>query len=498
MEEVTTEWVKREFIKCSFSASYFINTYVQIYDATTATWIPFELWPEQESTLQTITDERLVIILKARQLGQTWLCLAYILHKMIFKPIQTALLFSRREDESIYLLRKRLKRMHGRLPEWMQSPTFLTDSQHEWQLENESIAYAFPTTAGDSYTASIVLVDEADLIPDLGALMTSVKPTIDGGGEMILLSRSNKDLPRSPFKQYYRAAKKGNNWAYVFLPWDARPSRNRGWYLEQKLDILSRTGSLDDLWEQYPASDVEALAPKQQAKRIPPKHVEQCFEELEPLVKSQLEDCPAITELEVFFEPQLELTYVIGADPAEGNPKSDESSFTVLEEITQEEVATFSAKVETDVFSDYIERVATWYNNASVLVERNNHGHVVIKDLIGAVELLNGEDGKPGWQTNAKSKSAMYNIAAEQFRDKQVVIHSQETAHQVMSVEGATLKAPKGENDDRAMGFVLAIQALHLPKTIVVVRNYASPRRITRDVYRQSIRRRAPRHIQYS
>ena len=92
---------------------------------------------------------------------------------------------------------------------------------------------------------------------------------------MILVSRANKDTPRSPFKNYYRAAKKGENeWVEVFLPWHSRPQRTQEWYEAQKTDIYSREGSLDTLWEQYPETDTEALAPRTMAKRIPPKWLE--------------------------------------------------------------------------------------------------------------------------------------------------------------------------------------------------------------------------------
>ncbi|MEK7874032.1 MAG: CoA transferase, partial [Chloroflexota bacterium] len=42
--------------------------------------------------------------LKARQLGMTWLCLAYGLWQMMFKPIAKPLVFSRTEDDAMYLL----------------------------------------------------------------------------------------------------------------------------------------------------------------------------------------------------------------------------------------------------------------------------------------------------------------------------------------------------------------------------------------------------------
>ncbi len=121
----------------------------------------------------------------------SWLVISYALWQMIFRPAATVLVFSRRDTEALYLLSDdRLRGMYSRLPEWMKGGHGLViDSGHEFSMQNGSSARAFPTSVGDSYTASLAIVDEADLVPDLNWLMRVVKPTIDGGGKMILLSR---------------------------------------------------------------------------------------------------------------------------------------------------------------------------------------------------------------------------------------------------------------------------------------------------------------------
>lgn len=466
------EAIRDEWLRCEASSVYFIHNYCKILDAVAAKWIPFELWPAQYSTLKDLESELLLVILKARQLGLTWLCLAWFLWKILYRPAQTCLLFSRREDEAIYLLKYRLKGMYRRLPPWMQTYKFLVDSQHEWHLDNGSVAYAFPTTAGDSYTASTVLVDEADLVPDLPALMNAVKPTIDAGGQMILLSRSNKEEPNSAFKQYYRAAKAGENqWKSIFLPWTVRPSRTVEWYEDQKIDVLTRTGAVDDLWQQYPETDAEALAPKTISKRIPPQWLAANYDEIKGLGKSE---APPIPSLKVFQEPIAGLEYIVGADPAQGNPTSDDSSCVVLDKMSGEEVATFSGKIEPVAFAQYINQLGQYYCGAELMIERNNHGHTVIAWLRehSKLKVLKGQDGDYGWATSGKSKAQMYTTAAECFRDQRTTIHTFETYMQLASIDGSTLKAPKGGYDDRAVAYVLALQAMNMPQTKTVVYSY--------------------------
>src|SRR5689334_18485796 len=109
------EHYRKEIHKCRRSPAYFLDTYGQIYDATTGEWVPFRLWPAQFSTIQTIAANRLTVILKARQLGLTWLVLGYALWLMLFWPAATVLLFSRRDDEAVDLLRTRLRGIYDRL-----------------------------------------------------------------------------------------------------------------------------------------------------------------------------------------------------------------------------------------------------------------------------------------------------------------------------------------------------------------------------------------------
>jgi hypothetical protein len=432
-----------------------------VYDATLAAWVPFHLWPEQRRTLQTIHDNRLVVILKARQLGLTWLVLGFALWLLLFHPAATVLIFSRRDDEAVDLLAVRLRGMYDRLPDWLKVERFTDDNDHEWGLSNGSRVLAFPTTAGDSYTATLAIVDEADLVPDLGKLMTAVKPTIDGGGRMILLSRADKSKPQSAFKKIYAAAKQRmTDWVAVFLPWHSRPDRDAAWYAAQRADILHRTGSLDALHEQYPATDTEALAPRSLDKRIAPQWLEQCYQEQAPLAPLPA-GAPSIPGLEVYVPPQPGWAYVIGADPAEGNPTSDDSALAVLDKLTGEEVAALAGRFQPSTLAAHVDAIGRWYNRAAALVERNNHGHAVLLWLRDHSTLIRlpGHDGHEGWLSNSKGKSLMYDKTADTFRNRETILHSFATYTQLASIEGSSLRAPEGEMDDRADSYALACVA---------------------------------------
>jgi hypothetical protein len=433
--------------------------------------------------IDTIDRNRLVVILKARQLGMTWLVLGYALWMALFRPAATVLLFSRRDDEAVDLLKVRLKGMYDRLPSWLKVRRFLVDNDHEWSLSNGSRVLAFPTTAGDSYSATLAIVDEADLVPDLERLMNAVKPTIDAGGRMVLLSRSDKSRPDSPFKRIYVAARQATNgWAPIFLPWHARPDRDAAWYDAQRADIQSRTGSLDALHEQYPATDAEALAARSLDKRIAPQWIQQCFREQAPLADLP-PGAPSLPGLEVYALPQPGHAYVIGADPAEGNPTSDDSAATVLDTSNGEEVSALAGKFQPSTFAGHLDAISRWFNTANILCERNNHGHAVLLWLRdhAACCLLCGHDGQAGWLSSSKGKALLYDAAADACRLNETVIHSFATQHQLASIEGSSLRAPEQQHDDRADSFALACVAARARQTAI----YSKPIITSADMSRR-------------
>jgi hypothetical protein len=110
------------------------------------------------------------------------LALAFALQRLLFHPIQTVLLFSKRDDEAAELLDFRLRGMFEWLPDWIKRGKLLTDKTHEMQLANSSRVLAFSTNSGRSYSATIAIIDEADHVPDLQRMLNSIKPRWTPGG----------------------------------------------------------------------------------------------------------------------------------------------------------------------------------------------------------------------------------------------------------------------------------------------------------------------------
>jgi hypothetical protein len=250
--------------------------------------------------------------------------------------------------------------------------------------------------------------------------------------------------------------------------------------------LSSRTGGLDDLYQEYPAADLEALAPRAVDKFFPAEWMNRIADFGLPIADWEMpaEQADAVDPATVFNSqskirnPQLDIpgltvhvppqpghSYVIGADPAEGNPQSDESAAVVLDFANGEQVATLGVRCDPEMFAVHLDRLARLYDDtplgAEIMVERNNHGHAVILALryIGA-SLLRGLDGELGWATTGASKHLMFDQAAKDIREGGLRLHDEATVWQLASIDGATLSAPPGQHDDRAMACVLALAAL--------------------------------------
>ena len=466
MTTLTPEAEFVEYSKCEQSPAYFIDAYCMVEDksADVRDWIPFRLWPAQRAVLQAICENDLLSILKARQLGLSWLVLGYALWLILFRPGSQVLMFSRRDDEAQELL-QRLKGMHEHLPPFLKAETG-ADNDHEFELPIlGSVAKSFPTTknSGRSYTATMVIIDEADFILWLKQLITAVKPTIDAGGQLIMISTADKEQPQSEFKRIWRAGRsKLNRYKAVFLPWWARPSRTAEWYAGQKQDYVQ-----DDLWQEYPETPEQALAHRESNMRFRPEWLTAVFDPL-PVLEGV---GPALPGLVIYKEPRiLHNTYLIAVDTSEGDTTSDPSPATVFCIETWEEVAHLYGRFEPTILANYVVRLAQYYANAIICPERNNHGHAFIataKDLLqvcaaGKRPFLykNPFNKKIGWLSNTKYKTLAMDNTAQVLREHGVKIRTEATILELGTIEAATEKAIEGEHDDRAMTIVIGLATL--------------------------------------
>jgi len=242
--------------------------------------MPFKLWDAQRDLLGAIEAEPRLLILKARQLGISWLCCAYALHLCLFKPNRLVLTFSIGQEEANEMMR-RIQAMYDRLSEGMRAehPTSKRNTE-EIVWANGSAIHALPSrkSAGSGYTASLIILDEFAKNENASKLYAAVKPTIDGGGKMIILSTANG--AGNLFHDFVVRAQNGDGrFTFRFLPWQARPGRDAAWYAQVAAD--AETMALHR--QEYPETPDEAFEASEVDAFIDIHLWDACKEELPPL-----------------------------------------------------------------------------------------------------------------------------------------------------------------------------------------------------------------------
>ena len=155
-----------EYAKCAADAAYACDSYGLIDDSQGhgdgAGTMPFRLWPAQVRVMWALQVQRLVLILKARQLGISWICCWYALWLCFWQPGKVVLLFSKGQNEANELIR-RITALYQRLPDWMRDagPQLIKDNTEELGWDNGSMIRSLPASpgAGRSFTASLVILD---------------------------------------------------------------------------------------------------------------------------------------------------------------------------------------------------------------------------------------------------------------------------------------------------------------------------------------------------
>lgn len=427
----------------------------------------FRLWPAQMSLMWQLMVQRLVLILKARQLGISWLCCAYALWLCLFHPGKVVICFSKGEDEAKELLR-RIQVLYERLPEELRAalPAQVKDNTGElaWANESRIRSSAAGQNSGRSFTASLVILDEAAFLPFANKIYTALKPTIDGGGQLIVLSTAN-GLGNLFHLLWTRAVDEINDFLPVFLPWWSRPGRSREWHEKQKAEYTDP----NMVKQEYPANANEAFLASGRARFATEWISAQAANVRAGLPAATL---PAtlqhIPGLIVYQLPKPGRRYILAADVAEGLEHKDYNRAVLLDAASREEIATLGGHQEPDTFADYLIAVGNAYR-AEIAPERNNHGHTVLAVLKRENYqhgIARGDDGRPGWLTNVKTKPQIIDSLAEHLRDGLVTIRTQKALNELQiyaTLPNGKTAAPTGYHDDYVMAWAIALMIASRP-----------------------------------
>ena len=269
---------ERKYILSDAPADYFIEEYcwIESKDELGVSSIPFKMWPSQKQSLKEIQENKLNIILKARQLGFTWLIICFMIYCCIKFGGFTALILSETEAKSKELI-NRADFVFRRLPEWL-----IVSEKKFKEIEKQQgkgayaglywikasfslvVRYGDETKevasiktqgctegAGRSLTGDLVFFDEWAFHRWASQVFEAAYPTINrpGSGTFVGLSTNYRG---SFFESVWKMAEK-KGFHKIFLNCFADPRRTIEWYDQTCRALGSK------VQQEYPRTEEEAL-----------------------------------------------------------------------------------------------------------------------------------------------------------------------------------------------------------------------------------------------
>lgn len=467
MSEITTVEQDREqaitnlveVARCACDPVYFATKYAYIQNQNTSTIDKWEMWPYLVDLIRIIEKYDVVYILKASQLGISWLMALLNLWTVLFNSTAKCLLLSQGQEEAKDLLKK-VNFIHANLPKHLKIPT-AKDSRTEMSFKNEMTEIlALPSTqkAGHGFQGTLITRDEVARHEHARENFTAVARA---GGKLVELSTANKQDDNNYFGQktsdYYYAQNTVKkvfdsglelftnpdmpDTCMIFLAWDLRPVRKDGLSLEDwwRRSVLPKYTALQ-IEEQYPSTIEDVFKAS----------ISLGYFDFEALDDMGHDVCPPIKQTDidtmngmvrVYKLPVPGRTYCSYTDPSNG---TDPFVTMIMDFVTGEVVCSATGKERVGLVAILHDRLVRIYNNAYNSYEFNSVG-IAFADRIVDMKTPNQAprrktDGtidpeKQGQYMSGVSKKLMFGDLAGAISHRRFVCHDREFIQQAKLVQ---------------------------------------------------------------
>jgi len=512
---------------------------------------PFALYDFQKMACQKIeeavNDGEDLCIAKSRDVGASWLCLAALLHRWLFRPDQAILLVSRNESyvdgrgnpKSLFW---KVDAILGHLPIWM-LPRFDRKKLSLKNLDNGSIIDGESTTGdvarGDR--RSCVLLDEFAAFA-AGDDYRALSSTRDVTPSRIFLS-----TPAGASNAFATVAKNPAV-RQVRLHWADHPVKGKDKYTDYKGRIRSpwydkevtRCSSPIEAAQELDidfAGSAGAFFDHEKLDQIARKHVRP------PILRGELrhEDFKSPSfdkdrngKLLLWFTPDAsggvpgDRRYYIGIDIAAGTGASN-SCLSVVESKTYEKVAEFaSPDLRPDKLAKYAVGLANWFKGdngqaAQLVWEAHGPGRIFGDAVLeyGHREIWyrrteNTVDRSPtrlmGWIPTRDSKQALLGRYRKMLFNEEFVNHSREAIDECrefvydssggvehsLSINAQDKSGARSNHGDRVIADALACLALGGNRAVSIPKTQILPGSIAWRRREDSRRRLAERNVRWT
>ena len=386
--------IQQEYIKCAQDPVHFMKKYCFIQHPQRGR-IPFNLYPFQEKVLTLFQENPYNIVLKSRQLGISTLGAGYSLWLMLFHKDKNVLCLATTQETAKNMVTK-VRFMFESLPSWLKIDT-VENNKLSLKLNNGSQikAKSSNSDAARSEAVSLLLIDEAAFIDNIGETWAAAQQTLATGGGAIVLSTPYGT--GNWFHQTWVRAESGeNDFLPIKLPWFVHPERNQEWRDKQD-ELLGdpRLAAQECDCDFSTSGDVVFYN----------EYIE--FYE-KTYVKDPMEKRGADQNLWVWESADYSRNYMVVADVARGDGK-DYSAFHVIDIENNTQVAEYKGQISTKEYGNLLVGIATEYNEALLVIENASIGWSTIQQVI--------DRGYTNLFYSTKSDSSLSNSYFDKYMD---------------------------------------------------------------------------------
>lgn len=446
--------VQEQFLKrCAKSPSFFIDNLAYIQHPTFGK-IRFRLFDYQTNCLRDFLRHRFNIFHKVRQSGVSTLCGAFALWRAMFYKNKTILIVSKRDEDAMDFLRKNVRYVYDELPQWIKNLWPLdknggSANEHRIVFPNGSRITSLTSSPNTlrSQASSLNIIDEAAFMPKMDEMWAGGWPTIQTGGNVIVISTPNGI--GNWYWRTVRGAEEGtNDFNMIKINWydmnwkltGFDPASDRNVLIAPTEGIVEcvskedkkRFGKYKSPWLETQYRGMAAQGEERFFRQeylcdfLGTGNTVLSREQLEYIEATISEDYKIIEEEVNYVNPvtkEAELldfsekfwvwdepvtgfdkdgnrlrtqilgpdgstknidvmphVYILGVDVSSGE-SSDYSAIVVWDITDQKQVAELRIRTYPKTLAKMADYIGRWYNNAMIVVERNNMGVVVAQEL---------------------------------------------------------------------------------------------------------------------
>ena len=435
-----------EYVKCSQDPCHFIENYTQIISLDEG-MVPFKLRGYQDKLIEHYNANRFNIVLASRQSGKSITSCAYLLWFLLFNPEVTVAVLANKGAIAREMI-ARMVTMLESVPFFLQPGVkILNKGSIEFANDSKVVAAATSSSSIRGLSINLLYLDEFAFVDDAETFYTATYPVVTSGKDSkVIITSTANGVGNMFYKIYQSAVHDQSEYKHFTIAWDDVPGRDDEW----KKETIANTSEAQ-FEQEYGNSFLGTGNTLINANTL--------------LGMMAKEPDWNKDNVNVYEKPKEGHSYICTVDVSKGRG-IDYSTFTITDISVKpfRTVCTYRDNmISPMLLPDVCAKYGKLYNDALIIVENNNQGTMVCRELYYELEYENmfmtssvKADGI-GVRMTKKVKAQGCAALREIMEENKLYIRDTDTIQEFATFvsKGQSWQADGGCHDDMVMNCVM-------------------------------------------